>query len=63
MIKDHWHKFGKWSKPFNSTTTRATGEFGDWREVSIVQQTRVCEVCDYVQSREVRDGKVEDQKQ
>ena len=57
-----WHKYGKWSKPFDSETTRPTGNFGDWRNVAIVQQSRTCQKCNRIDTRYIRDGYTEDTK-
>ena len=54
------HKYLAWSLCFNSTKRRGYGGFGDTILVEVVVQERICDRCGYVESRYVRDGKVED---
>lgn len=55
-----FHRYGKWSRPFNSKKVRSRGEFGNTSQDDVVVQERKCSSCNYVQVRIVRDGRIED---
>jgi hypothetical protein len=54
------HKFGNWSKPYNTTQHRNFGGFGDYHTVEVVEQSRVCRKCNKFESRIIKDGKITD---
>jgi len=56
----HWHKFSKWSEPYNATHNRKYGDFGVYHKVDIVMQERKCSKCGLVITRRIRDGKIEE---
>jgi hypothetical protein len=58
-----FHRFENWSSPFNSKVKREFGRFGETREVEVVQQCRKCNKCGLIESREIRDGLVQDAKE
>lgn len=44
------HDFSQWSNPMEATRTYS---FGSSKDVKIDVQTRVCQVCNYMESREI----------
>lgn len=55
-----FHRYGKWSRPFNSKKVRSRGEFGSISQDDVVVQERKCAKCNHVKVRIVRDGRTED---
>jgi hypothetical protein len=51
-----YHKYGDWSKPFQSEQQRATGSFGQIRTYPVAIQQRVCSACGHVDARIVYEG-------
>jgi hypothetical protein len=51
-----YHKYGDWSKPFQSEQQRETGSFGSIRTYPVVVQQRICNMCGHVDARIVYDG-------
>jgi len=52
------HKYGPWGKPYEATIKRTRGSFGDTSTDDCVMQDRQCERCGKIDSRHVRDGKL-----
>jgi len=51
-----WHKFGKWSDPYQVEQTREN--YGEAHQHKINIQVRVCEKCNIVDTRTAVEGAV-----
>jgi hypothetical protein len=54
-----FHKYSKWSRPYNSKTVRSRGGFGDTSNDDVVRQKRTCLQCGKIEARHLHDGKIE----
>jgi len=52
----HFHKWSKWSKPFNTYVTRGVGSFSSTRDFPVTKQSRTCSICQKVDTRYCGDG-------
>jgi len=56
-----WHKWSKWSVPYNSVRTEPMGSFGDSKTINVVIQERTCEKCFEVDVKVIREGRTQDE--
>lgn len=57
-----WHKFGKWSKPFDSEMEKGFGHFGETTTIKVVLQQCTCTKCNLVKTRVIREGQLKNKR-
>lgn len=57
-MKECLHTWIKWGDPFETVVTRPVGSFGDTRQFYVVMQEKICPTCNRIESRTIRDGRL-----